>query len=78
MEEEKQPVAGDEPGATLAVELAPAPSAAALDARTDALIEAWFRANFHDSIVSRDTATFNHVRAAVDALKKELAAPAIA
>ncbi|KVG33867.1 hypothetical protein [Burkholderia diffusa] len=52
------------------------PPAAALDARTDALIEAWFRASFHDSIVSRDTATFNHVRAAVDALKKELAAPA--
>ncbi|HHT8992766.1 TPA: hypothetical protein ACT5B2_003810 [Burkholderia cenocepacia] len=76
MEDEKQPLAGDEPGATLAVELAPAPAAAALDARTDALIEAWFRANFHDSIVSRDTATFNHVRAAVDALKKEIAAPA--
>lgn len=78
MEDEKQPVAGDEPGATLAVELAPAPAPAApaLDACIDALIEAWFRANFHDSIVSRDTATFNHVRAAVDALKKELAAPA--
>ncbi|CAJ2906013.1 hypothetical protein [Burkholderia pseudomallei] len=74
MEDTKQPVAGDEPGATLAVELAPAPAAPALDARTDALIEAWFRANFHDSIVSRDTATFNHVRAAVDALKKQLAA----
>lgn len=74
MEDSKQPVAGDEPGATLAVELAPAPAAPALDARTDALIEAWFRANFHDSIVSRDTATFNHVRAAVDALKKQLAA----
>lgn len=78
MEDEKLPLAGDEPGATLAVELGPAPDAAALDARTDALIEAWFRANFHDSIVSRDTATFNHVRAAVDALKKELAAPATA
>ncbi|MDN7456595.1 hypothetical protein [Burkholderia cenocepacia] len=76
MEDEKQPLAGDEPGATLAEGLAPAPAAAALDARTDALIEAWFRANFHDSIVSRDTATFNHVRAAVDALKKEIAAPA--
>lgn len=74
MEDEKQPVAGDEPGATLAVELAPAPAPAA--PALDALIEAWFRANFHDSIVSRDTATFNHVRAAVDALKKELAAPA--
>ncbi|CAJ5437720.1 Uncharacterised protein [Burkholderia pseudomallei] len=74
MEDTKQPMAGDEPGATLAVELAPAPAAPALDARTDALIEAWFRANFHDSIVSRDTATFNHVRAAVDALKKQLAA----
>ncbi|KVP76924.1 hypothetical protein WJ94_16065 [Burkholderia ubonensis] len=48
--------------------------ATALDTRIDALIEAWFRANFHDSIVSRDTATFNHVRGAVDALKKELAA----
>ncbi|AOJ62490.1 hypothetical protein WJ32_08485 [Burkholderia ubonensis] len=48
--------------------------APALDPRIDALIEAWFRANFHDSIVSRDTATFNHVRGAVDALKKELAA----
>ncbi|KYZ78995.1 hypothetical protein PTBPS01_03685 [Burkholderia pseudomallei] len=67
-------MAGDEPGAMLAVELAPAPAAPALDARIDALIEAWFRANFHDSIVSRDTATFNHVRAAVDALKKQLAA----
>lgn len=74
MEDEKQPMADDEPGAMLAVELAPAPAAPALDARTDALIEAWFRANFHDSIVSRDTATFNHVRAAVDALKKQLAA----
>ncbi|WP_155633920.1 hypothetical protein [Burkholderia cepacia] len=78
MEDEKQPMAGDEPGATLAVDLSPAPAAAALDARTDALIESWFRANFHDSIVSRDTETFNHVRAAVDALKKELAAPATA
>lgn len=76
MEDAKQPLAGDEPGATLAVQLEVPPAAAALDPRTDALIEAWFRANFHDSIVSRDTATFNHVRAAVDALKKEFAAPA--
>ncbi len=74
MEDEKQPMAGDESGATLAVELAPAPAAPALAARTAALIAAWFRANFPDSIVSRDTATFNHVRAAVDALKKQLAA----
>ncbi|MCQ8220699.1 hypothetical protein NQH47_05395 [Burkholderia pseudomallei] len=74
MEDTKQPVAGDEPGATLAVELAPAPAVPAFDARIDALIEAWFRAIFHDSIVSRDTATFHHVRAAVDALKKQLAA----
>ncbi|KVQ87352.1 hypothetical protein WK09_20155 [Burkholderia ubonensis] len=51
-----------------------APRAAALDPRIEALVEAWFRANFHDSIVSRDTAVFNHVRGAVDALKKELAA----
>ncbi len=74
MEDAQQPLAGDAPGATLAVELGSAPRAAALDARTDALLEAWFRANFHDSLVSRDTATFNYVRAAVDTLKKELAA----
>ncbi|RQZ08901.1 hypothetical protein DF105_00935 [Burkholderia stagnalis] len=73
MEDAQQPLAGDEPGATLAVELG-TPATAALDSRLDAAIEAWFRANFHDSIVSRDTAVFNHVRAAVDALKAELAA----
>ncbi|WP_213308180.1 hypothetical protein [Paraburkholderia sacchari] len=52
------------------------PRAPALDPQLDAGIEAWFRANFHDSIVSRDTAVFNHVRGAVDALKKQLAVPA--
>lgn len=76
MEDANLHLAGDEPGATVVVEIAAPLTTAALDPHIDALIEAWFRANFHDSIVSRDTATFNHVRAAVDALKKELAAPA--
>lgn len=49
---------------------APAP------AKNEALaaeIEAWFVRSFHDSVVSRHTDAFNHVRASVDALKKQLA-----
>lgn len=37
-------------------------------------IEAWFRAKFYGSVVSRDTEVFNYVRSAVDDLKKSLAA----
>lgn len=39
---------------------------------TCAKIEAWFSRHIHDSPVSRNTEVYNHVRAAVDALKKEL------
>lgn len=38
------------------------------------LIEEWFASRFHNSIVSRDTETLNHVRTAVDELKAALAA----
>jgi hypothetical protein len=35
-------------------------------------IDAWFASHFHNSVVSRDTEVFNHVRAAVDELKVRL------
>ena len=35
-------------------------------------IEAWFTAHIHNSPAARDTAVFNHVRAAVDELKLQL------
>lgn len=37
-------------------------------------VESWFVEQIHNSPVSRDTATFNHVRQAVDELKKRLGA----
>ncbi len=36
-------------------------------------VERWFAAHFYGSPHMRDTETYNHVRAAVDALKAELA-----
>ncbi|TDV04685.1 hypothetical protein [Paraburkholderia caballeronis] len=36
-------------------------------------IDAWFARTFNDSPVSRDTAIYNYVRAAVNALKQEIA-----
>ncbi|HUO54278.1 MAG TPA: hypothetical protein VMU18_06040 [Rhodoblastus sp.] len=39
----------------------------------EAEIEAWFVEAIHHSPVSRATEIFNHVRAAVDALKSRLA-----
>jgi hypothetical protein len=54
-----------------------APAASASDESAPhplhAEIEAWFASHFHNSIVARDTETFNHVRAAVDDLKVRLA-----
>ncbi len=38
------------------------------------LIETWFQRHFHNSVISRDTQTFNHVRGAVDDLKSSLSA----
>lgn len=38
----------------------------------DDRIERWFAAHFHGSPHMRDTDAYNHVRAAVDALKAEL------
>lgn len=43
---------------------------------TDVIVEAWFATHFHNSIISRDTETFNHVRAAIDDLKLRLNAGA--
>lgn len=40
----------------------------------DAGIESWFVQTMHNSPVARATDNFNHVRAAVDALKVRLAA----
>jgi hypothetical protein len=48
-----------------------AQGASAVD--TGAVIEAWFAKNFNDSVVSRSTEVFNHVRTAVNDLKKQLA-----
>jgi hypothetical protein len=48
----------------------PAPDPAT--ARLHAQIDAWFAAHFHNSIVSRDTETFNHVHAAKEDLKRLL------
>jgi hypothetical protein len=41
-------------------------------AKRNALIDAWVVEHFHGSIVSRDTQIFNHVRAAVEDLKRRL------
>ena len=40
--------------------------------RLDARIERWFAEHFHGSPHMRDTETFNHVRRAVDDLKRQL------
>jgi hypothetical protein len=40
----------------------------------EAAIESWFVETIHNSPVSRATEIFNHVRVAVDVLKKRLAA----
>ncbi len=45
-----------------------------LGPRIEAEIESWFVETIHQSPVSRATEIFNHVRAAVDALKARLAA----
>ncbi|MGO8740069.1 hypothetical protein [Rhodoblastus sp.] len=45
-----------------------------LGLRIEAEIESWFVETIHQSPVSRATEIFNHVRAAVDALKARLAA----
>ncbi|WP_298353967.1 hypothetical protein [Rhodoblastus sp.] len=45
-----------------------------LGPRIEAEIESWFVETIHHSPVSRATEIFNHVRAAVDALKARLAA----
>lgn len=37
-------------------------------------IEAWFADHFHNSVVSRNTDVFNHVRAAKDDLVKRIKA----
>jgi hypothetical protein len=52
----------------------PAESSPRLDPRIEAEIESWFVEAIHQSPVSRATEIFNHVRAAVDALKARLAA----
>lgn len=49
----------------------PKPSAPARPTR-DEIIEKWFVERIHDSPVSRHTEVYNHVRAAVDDLKKML------
>lgn len=38
----------------------------------DEIIDAWFAEHFSNSIVSRDTETFNHVHAAKEELKRRL------
>ncbi len=45
-----------------------------IEAEIEAEIESWFVETIHQSPVSRATEIFNHVRAAVDALKARLAA----
>lgn len=44
----------------------------ALPPDTSARIDAWFVDLIHNSPVSRDTEVFNHVRRAVDELKRRL------
>lgn len=58
---------------TLAAQIEQTVEAAVMQPLTEK-IDAWFRASFNGSVVSRDTEVFNYVRTAVDALKKELAA----
>ena len=50
-----------------------APPAQPANSALNDTIEQWFRQHFCDSVVSRNTEVFNHIRAAVDTLKKELA-----
>jgi hypothetical protein len=54
------PAAADE--AASAAETVPHPM--------DSLIDGWFARSFHNSVVSRDTETFNHVYAAKEDLKR--------
>ena len=69
MNEQQQPDSG-----VASVQQTAAP--AAVEQPVDAIgpkIDAWFARSFNDSPVSRDTAIFNYVRAAVSALKQDLA-----
>jgi hypothetical protein len=49
-------------------------SVEAAPSRVEAEIEAWFVEHIMNSTVSRATEIYNHVRAAVDALKQRLSA----
>jgi hypothetical protein len=51
---------------------AAAPAAEAAPDPLDALVDRWFAETMHNSIVSRDTETHNHVHAAVAELKRRL------
>jgi hypothetical protein len=62
-------IAGDRPMPVSDDEQATAPAPHPLHA----LVEDWFARHFHNSIVARDTATFNHVFAAKEDLKRLLA-----
>lgn len=48
------------------------PTNVATEDRHAALIEKWFIEHFHGSPHMRDTEAFNHVRAAVDDLKRRI------
>lgn len=45
---------------------------AAEPSRADRVVEDWFLENIHNSPVSRNTEAFNHLRAALDDLKRRL------
>ena len=52
----------------------PAPAATPAAKVSAADIERWFVESFHGSVVAQNTQTFNHVRRAVDELKRRLSA----
>lgn len=54
--------------------VAPKPAAESKFAALEHEIEDWFRAHFHDSIVSRSEEIFAHVHAAKEKLKARLKA----
>lgn len=61
-----------EPGTETLAPPAPAETPASPPSKLDELLDAWFNETMHNSPVSRDTAIFNHVRGAVNDLKRRL------
>jgi len=75
---EAKPAPAAQKPAPAATPAPPAPAKPAVPAAAPKVsaadIERWFVESFHGSVVAQNTQTFNHVRRAVDELKRRLSA----